>query len=62
MRGSERHLDLALLPAGSSVIVQLFHPQDIVSPRFAMAGLSQTLRRRFLLAGILFGCAFVTKQ
>ncbi len=53
---------LAFLPAASSAIVQLFHPQDIVSLGLAVAGLAQTLRRRWVVAGVLFGAAFLTKQ
>lgn len=53
---------LAFLPAASSAIVQLYHPQDVVSLGLALAGLSQTLRRRWLLAGVLFGAAVLTKQ
>jgi len=53
---------LAFLPAASSAIVQLYHPQDIVSLGLAIGGLAQTLRRRWVLAGVLFGLAFITKQ
>lgn len=53
---------LAFLPAASSAIVQLFHPQDIVSLGLALAALAQTLRRRWILAGVLFGAAVLTKQ
>lgn len=53
---------LAFLPAASSAIVQLFHPQDIVSLGLAAGGLALTFRRRFVLAGVLFGAAFLTKQ
>ena len=53
---------LAFLPAASSAIVQLFHPQDIVSLGLAAAGLAQTFRRRWVFAGVLFGAAFLTKQ
>ena len=53
---------LAFLPAASSAIVQLYHPQDVVSLGLALAGLAQTLRRRWLLAGVLFGAAVLTKQ
>jgi hypothetical protein len=53
---------LAFLPASSSAIVQLYHPQDIVSLGLATAGLAQSLRGRWLLAGALFGAAFLTKQ
>ena len=53
---------LVVLPAASSAIVQLYHPQDIVSLGLALGALAQALRRRFLLAGVLFGAAFLTKQ
>ena len=53
---------LAFLPAASSAIVQLYHPQDVVSLGLALAGLSQTLRARWGLAGVLFGAAVLTKQ
>ncbi len=53
---------LAFLPAASSAIVQLYHPQDIVSLGLAVGGLAQILRRRWVLAGMLFGLAFITKQ
>jgi hypothetical protein len=53
---------LAFLPAASSAIVQLYHPQDIVSLGLALGGLAQTLKRRWVLAGVLFGGACLTKQ
>jgi hypothetical protein len=53
---------LTVLPAASSAIVQLYHPQDIVSLGLATGGLAQTLKRRWVLAGVLFGVAFLTKQ
>lgn len=53
---------LAFLPAASSAIVQLYHPQDIVSLGLALLGLAQTLRGRWVLAGALFGTAILTKQ
>jgi len=53
---------LAFLPAASSAIVQLFHPQDVASLGLALAGTAQVLRRRWLLAGVLFGAAVLTKQ
>jgi hypothetical protein len=53
---------LAFLPAASSAIVQLYHPQDIVSLGLALGGLASTLRRRWVLAGALFGAAVLTKQ
>jgi hypothetical protein len=53
---------LAVLPASSDAIVQSFHPQDLVCVGFACAGISQALRRRWLLVGVLFGVAFLCKQ
>jgi hypothetical protein len=53
---------LAFLPAASSAIVQLFHPQDMVSLGFALLAMAQVLRRRLVLGGLLFGAAVVTKQ
>ncbi len=53
---------LAFLPAASSAIVQLYHPQDVVSLGLALGGLASTLRRRWVLAGALFGAAILTKQ
>ncbi len=53
---------LAFLPAASSAVVQLYHPQDVVSLGLALAGLAQTLRHRWILAGLLFGGALLSKQ
>jgi len=53
---------LAFLPAATSAIVQLFHPQDMVSLGLALLALAQVLRRRWVVAGLLFGAAVVTKQ
>jgi Glycosyltransferase family 87 len=53
---------LAILPAASSAVVQLYHPQDVVSLGLSLAGLASVLRRRWLLAGVLFGVAVLTKQ
>ncbi|MGA3147893.1 MAG: glycosyltransferase 87 family protein, partial [Acidimicrobiales bacterium] len=53
---------LAFLPSAASAIVQLYHPQDILSLGLAIGGLAQTLRRRWVLAGVLFGLAFLSKQ
>ena len=53
---------LAILPSASSAIVQLYHPQDIVSLGLSLAGLAQVLRRRWVLSGVLFGVACLTKQ
>jgi hypothetical protein len=53
---------LAFLPAASSAIVQLYHPEDILSLGLALGGLAQSLRRRWVFAGALFGLAFLSKQ
>jgi Glycosyltransferase family 87 len=53
---------LAFLPAASSAIVQLYHPQDIVSLGLGLGGLAQMLRGRWIWAGTLFGVAVLTKQ
>jgi hypothetical protein len=53
---------LVILPAASSAIVQLFHPQDLVSLGLSAGGLALLLRRRWAGAGLLFGVAFLTKQ
>lgn len=53
---------LVIVPAASSAIVQLFHPQDLTSLGLAAGGLALVLRRRWLLAGIVLGAAFLTKQ
>jgi hypothetical protein len=53
---------LAFLPAASGAVVQLYHPQDIVSLGLALAGLSQSIRGRWALAGALFGAALLSKQ
>ena len=53
---------LAFLPSASSAIVQLYHPQDILSLGLAAGALAQTLKRRWVLAGALFGLAFLSKQ
>ena len=55
-------LFLAFLPAASSAIVQLYHPQDVVSLGLTLAALSQVLERRLLMSGVLFGTALLTKQ
>jgi hypothetical protein len=53
---------LAFLPAAAGALVQLYHPQDIVSLGLGLAGLAQTLRGRWVLAGALFGLALLSKQ
>ncbi len=53
---------LAFLPAATSAIVQLYHPEDIASLGLGIAGLAQALRRRWVVAGALFGVACLTKQ
>jgi len=53
---------LAFLPAASSAIVQLYHPQDLVSLGLALLAMAQGLRRRWIAAGLLFGAAAATKQ
>ncbi|HWD55077.1 MAG TPA: glycosyltransferase 87 family protein [Acidimicrobiales bacterium] len=53
---------LAFLPAASSAVVQLFHPQDMLSLGLALLALAQVLRQRFVAAGLLFGAALLTKQ
>ena len=53
---------LAFLPSASSAIVQLYHPQDILSLGLAAWGLAQALRRRWALAGALLGLALLSKQ
>jgi hypothetical protein len=53
---------LVFLPSASSAVVQLFHPQDIMSLGLALGGLAQAVRQRWALSGLLFGAALVTKQ
>lgn len=53
---------LAFVPAASSAIVQLFHPQDILSLGLSIWGATLALRRRWVLAGAVFGLAFLSKQ
>jgi hypothetical protein len=55
-------LALTALPAASDTIVQSFHPQDLMSVGFSLAALSQALRRRWVVAGLAFGVAFLCKQ
>jgi len=53
---------LAFLPAAGGAVVQLFHPQDIVSLGLGLAGLAQAVRSRWVWAGVLFGAAVLSKQ
>jgi hypothetical protein len=53
---------VAFLPAAASAIVQLYHPQDMVSLGLALLAMAQLLRHRYVAAGLLFGAAVVTKQ
>jgi hypothetical protein len=53
---------LAFLPAAAGALVQLYHPQDIVSLGLGLGGLAQTIRGRWALAGGLFGAALLSKQ
>ncbi len=53
---------LAVLPAASDAIAQTFHPQDLMSVGLICAGMSQALRRRWMVVGVLFGAAFLCKQ
>ncbi len=53
---------LAFLPAAGGAIVQLYHPQDVVSLGLALAGLAQAVRGRWVWAGVLFGAAVLSKQ
>ncbi len=53
---------LAMLPAASDAIAQTFHPQDLMSVGLACAGISQALRRRWVVVGVLFAVAFLCKQ
>jgi len=53
---------LAFLPAAGGAVVQLYHPQDIVSLGLGLAGLAQAIRGRWVWAGVLFGVAVLSKQ
>jgi len=53
---------LAAAPAASDGIVETFHPQDLVCVGLIGAGLAETLRRRWVVTGVLFGVAFLCKQ
>ncbi|MGA2521633.1 MAG: hypothetical protein ABSG81_12555 [Acidimicrobiales bacterium] len=55
-------LMLAAIPAASDGIVETFHPQDLVCVGLTCAALGETLRRRWVLTGVLFGAAFLCKQ
>jgi len=53
---------LAVLPFASDALVESFHPQDLLSVGLSCAALSQCLRRRWALSGLLFGLAMLSKQ
>jgi len=53
---------LAFLPAAGGAVVQLYHPQDIVSLGLGLAGLALAMRGRWVWAGALFGVAVLSKQ
>ena len=53
---------LAGVPAASDAIVETFHPQDIVCVGLTCAALAAVVRRRWALAGAVFGAAFLCKQ
>lgn len=53
---------LVLLPAASSAVVQLFHPQDLVSLALGLLAVAAALRSRWAWAGVLLGFAFLSKQ
>lgn len=53
---------LAFLPAAASAIVQLFHPQDLLSLGLSLCAVALALRQRWAAAGALFGLAVLTKQ
>jgi len=55
-------LVLAAIPAANDAVVETFHPQDIVCVGLACAGLAEVLRRRWAIAGVLLGAAFLCKQ
>ena len=52
---------LAFLPTASSAVVQLYHPQDVVSLGIALGAMASVLRRKWIAAGAL-GLAVLTKQ
>jgi hypothetical protein len=53
---------LAAVPSASDAMVETFHPQDLVCVGLLAAGLALSLRRRWALAGVAFGVAFLCKQ
>jgi hypothetical protein len=53
---------LATIPAASDGIVQTFHPQDFVCVGLGCAAVAESLRRRWVATGVLFGIAFLCKQ
>jgi hypothetical protein len=55
-------LVLAAMPAAAAGVVETFHPQDLVCVGLVCAGLAETLRRRWVATGVLFGVAFLCKQ
>jgi len=55
-------LGLAVLPFTGDALVESFHPQDLLSVGLGCAALAQCLRRRWVLSGLLFGAAVLSKQ
>ena len=53
---------LLALPATTDAVAQTFHPQDVMDVGFLFAAVAQSLRRRWVAAGVLLGTAFVCKQ
>jgi hypothetical protein len=53
---------VAALPPASNAMVETFHPQDLLCVGAIAAGLGETLRRRWVVAGLCFGVAFLCKQ
>lgn len=53
---------LVLLPAASGALVQLYHPQDLVSLALCLLAMAAGLRERWVWAGVLLGVAFLSKQ
>jgi hypothetical protein len=66
LAGTVRELALVValmaLPATTDAVAQSYHPQDLMSVGFAFAGVGLALRRRWVLVGVAFGCAFLCKQ